>query len=321
MERRSSRGTVSIAFVLAIVLLGLVGCVPRPDLSDRGEEIADALRGMPGVDEVVHLYQNGFDAGLVLSHQVRMAAGASDDEVVGVASTLNSEVGLEFDDYNRELRLLLTGFTIDIRGVPDVDALRQRLAGMKRLSSTLHAEPFTWEVRNDDESEGILTIGETNGPADEALTAFTDLIGSEPTRVSFSPHHGPRWDVSFPYSVQAQNRLLAALRPGVPEDVDTIEIRDDRVNRVSADLDSATDVTTRLMIVIDTIAGGTSSPWTLRWSVATPNPSHLATGATVSVGGCDYAHDSEYEREPAKHFTQDAIAVRDRLRAKYDTCG
>ncbi|MDN5588616.1 MAG: hypothetical protein L0G69_18840, partial [Brevibacterium sp.] len=79
----------------------------------------------------------------------------------------------------------------------------------------------------------------------------------------------------------------------------------------------------RLMAIIDRVISGTSAPWMFRWSAGQPpaGQSNVATGGTVSVGACDYFEDSQREKDPAGHMTQDAIDVQDQLRAKYDTCG
>lgn len=327
MNDRGRRGPVSIACVLVAVFLALAGCSPRPDLSGRVQEISDVLSALPGVDDVDHYYQNqeeqlGFDGARQLYFEVRIASEASDDEIIGVASTFISEVADAFDDYDRELVLRMPDFTVDINGTPDPDRLRQRLSGMKEQSPILAAETFKWGVRNDDDSGDVLTIGDTSATPDAVLTAARSLVGSEQVMVKASPRGGARWEVRFPYSAEAQNRLFAALGQGVPDGVDMIAISDDQVEYVSVSLDSGTDATMRLKTVIDTIAAGTPPPWTLSWRVpeAKPNPHNLATGSTVSVGGCEYNPVADHASDPAEHFTPDAIAVRDELRAQYDTC-
>lgn len=65
------------ALVLVIVFFGLAGCIPRPDLDDRAEELGDILMSMPGVESVHAQHQNGFSTGRFLQHRVIMESGAT----------------------------------------------------------------------------------------------------------------------------------------------------------------------------------------------------------------------------------------------------
>lgn len=324
MQQRSRRRPrqTPLALTVTAILLGLVGCLPTPDLSDRAEEIAGVLSGMPGVDDVDHSYRNGFDSGQVLDFRVRMGTGAADDEAIDVVTTLNAEVGSEFADYSRGLTLGFEDFTADIRGVPDADQLRPRLVGMKRLNASLHPDHLSWQIRNDTDMADSLDVRGMSADADTAVSAVRAVVGRDRVQVTVAPHRQAAWTVMFPYSAQEQNRLAGVLRPSIPE-VEKVEISDDRLNSVTARLEAGTDAASRLMTIIDRIDAGTSQPWTLSWTAGQPthSGSGLATGATVSVGGCDYVHDSKWEREPDEYYTPSALAVRDQLRGKYDTCG
>lgn len=317
------RITVAMISVMAM-FLGLSGCISRPDLSNRAAQIAGVIAGLPGVDDVDDNYQNGFDSGLRLIYDVTMTAGATDAEVANVATTVNSEVGDEFDDYNRELSLFMGEFSVVLNDESDVDELRQSLVRLRALSATLLSGKLTWTEPGDTDidPENELEVRETAQDPSTVVSAVRDQFGTEQMRVKVVDTNNYAWKVVFPYSQQAQNRLVTAIGP-VTADLEQIEIDKDRVSYVEADVEDSPNAATRLMAIIDRIDSGTSGPWRFWWSVDKPTTAqnNLASGGPVSVGACVYYEDSEQEKDPAGHLTQEAIAIQDQLRSKYDTCG
>lgn len=313
--------TVAMITVMAM-FFGLSGCISRPDLSNRAEEIAEVIAGLPGVEEVDDYYQNGFTSGQSLTYKVKMEATATDAAIANVASTVDSEVGDQFDEYDRELTLSTADILMVLHGELDIDELRQRLLRMQSLNTSLTSERLTWKENDGSDRENELEIEEASQNPFSVLSTVRDQFGSEQMRVRFGSAHMLSWDVTFPYSLQAQNRLASALRP-LPQEMSNITIRQDQVTEVDARLDDPGNAAIRLMAIIDRVSTGTSAPWIFRWSAGQPpaGQSNVATGGTVSVGACDYFEDSQREKDPAGHMTQDAIDVQDQLRAKYDTCG
>ncbi|WP_346035136.1 hypothetical protein [Brevibacterium picturae] len=315
------RTTVAM-MTFMVMFFGLSGCVSRPDLSNRAEEIAEVIAGLPGVEEVDDYYQNGFTSGQSLTYKVKMVATATDAEIANVASTVDSEAGDQFDEYDRELTLNTPEILVVLRGELDIDELRQRLLNMQSLNTSLTSERLTWKENDGSDRENELEIEEASQNPFSVLSAVRDQFGSEQMRVNFGSAHMLSWDVTFPYSVQAQNRLASALRP-LPQELSNITIRHDQVTEVDVRLDDPGNAVNRLMAITDRVSSGTSAPWMFRWSAGQPpaGQGNLATGGTVSVGACDYYEDGEREKDPAGHMTQDAIDVQNQLRSKYDTCG
>src|SRR5699024_553697 len=168
-------------------------------LSGRVQEIADVLSALPGVDDVDHYYQNqeeqlGFDGARQLYFEVRIASEASDDQIIGVASTFISEVADAFDDYDRELVLRMPDFTVAIRGTPDPVRVRQRPSGRESRRPVPAAGTFQRGVRKDDDSGDAPTIADTSATPDAVLTAARRLVGSEQVMVKASPRGGARWE-------------------------------------------------------------------------------------------------------------------------------
>ena len=310
-----------VMIALAALTIGLSGCIGRPDLSDRAAEIEGALSALPGVESVSGEYQNSFEIGRRLVYRVDMAPGATDDDLVNVAETLNSEAGDDFVDYGRDLTLRLPHISVAINGKPDLDQLRQQLPRLRSLASTLNAKTLSWEANNDNDLDDSLSIWDTDGNAFTVMSAVRDVFGSQEMRVSFGNSGTAEWKVAFPYSLQAQDKLATAFHPGTRE-LDRIEIHDDQVTFASAHLTDEVNATTKLTTLIDQINDGTSEPWNFTWWADQPEgrQHNKTAGGTVSVGACTYNKNSNGEREPAEYRTSAALKIQDTLRAKYDTC-
>lgn len=312
---------ILVTITLAALIVGMSGCIARTDLSARADEIEGALSALPRVEKLSGEYQNSFDSGRRLVYRVDMAPGATDGDLVNVAETLNGEAGDDFVDYERDLTLRLPHTSVALNGKPDLDQLRQHLPRLRSLASTLNAQTLNWEANNDNDLDDSLTIWGTDGNAFTVLSAVRDVFGSQGMRVRLGNSGTAEWEVEFPYSLQAQNKLAAAFHSGTRE-MDKIKIDDDQVTFASAHLTDEANATTRLATLIDQINDGTSEPWSFTWLAEQPRgrQNNKTAGGTVSVGACTYDKNSNGEREPAQYRTSAALKIQDTLRAKYDTC-
>lgn len=317
---RAHRTNFLIVTIVALVV-GVSGCADRPDLRNRADDIGGVLSVMPGVSDLKTIYQNGFDSGQDLKYEVTMEMGATNDQVADVATRLNSYVGDEFDDYNRTLKFIMHDVSMTIRGKPDVDELRQRLHSLERLQATIPAGAVEWEENDNEDTDYENAIEIRNDTEDPftVISAVRDHLGSAKPLLRFEGQDD--WTVKFPYSPAAQDKLASALEPVAPA-LRKMEIEKDHVTEVKADLDdNGPDVTSRLSALIDQLNRGSSGPWRFRWSTPypSPNPDDLISAGVVSVRSCEYY--DEAGEDPNEGMTQEAIAVQNQLRAKYDTCG
>lgn len=311
---------------VAAMIVGLSGCVSRPDLSDRAEGIGDVLAAMPGVEKVETEYLVS-DSGRTLRYRVTMTAEATDDEAAELASTLNNEVGHEFEDYNRELWMMMSGFTLSLPIETAVDALRQQVPRLRMLASSLPASEVLWaEFPDDDNIEDILEIKSLSGNPFDALSAVRDHFGMDAMSLRLEQTSKAKWYVKFPYSVPAQDGLEAALGSGLKE-MDQIVVDSDQLTSFSVIVAGGPKVVGRLRSIIDLVNSSTSDPWSFSWSVEPSSTSKnktrnndLSTVGMVSVGGCDYDRYSSAEKDPSSYMTSEAIAVQNKLRGIYDKC-
>ena len=312
-----------IALVLVTVFLGLAGCFPRPDLENRAEELGDMLTSMPGVETVHTQYHNGFSTGRVLQHRVIMEARSSSEDVKNATEALNQAVGDDFDDYRRELRFHQDSLTIDLKGEPDIAVLDQDLSRLDALTSRLSGGSLAWERNSINDNLNSLSVRGTATDGFAALSAIRATFGSEEMNVRYSGDRQQGWAIGFPYSAHAQQTLESAFR-GASPNTRMLKIHENQVSFLSVWARDAPETASVLSRIIDEVRTVTPGEWRLQW-MDTDGGSGSGTGqqsfgGSVSVGGCDYHANSSEETDPSQHFTPSAIAIRDQLRSKYDTC-
>lgn len=309
--------------VIAIaIILGIFGCERSPDLSPRAEEVGDVLAAMPGAEQVETIYKN-YDSGRNLNYVATMTVGATDDEAIQLASTLNNELGSEFEHYNRGLTIRTADFTADLREETAVETLRQLPTRLRALASSPNVDRVTWKESEDDEySDDVLEISGLSGSPFDVFTAVRDEFGSDEMLLRLNRGRDVQWSVAFPYSVQAQDSLESALGDDLKEVLDLIIIEGDHLTNLTVTVAPGPDVVGRLEDIIDLADSGASVPWSFDWSVgpSSSTDSNLLTGGSISVGSCDYASTRAKETDPSRYMTTEAIAVQDQLRDVYDTC-
>lgn len=320
---------VSVAMIAVMaMILGLSGCEgspdpnPGPDLSSRADEVGDVLSALPGVDTVATYYRND-DSVQRLTYVAAMAGGATDEKAIHVASTLNDEIGSEFDNFDRGLTVKKSGLTIALQAETAVESLKHLPPRLRALASSLDGGGVSWSDSRDDEyGDDILEVDGASGSPFDVITAVRDQFSSEEVRLSLDRGNDVQWSVTFPYPVQAQDRLESAVGTDLEEVMDWIEIDGDHLTSLRVTVDSGPDVVSRLEDIIDLADSGTSAPWSFNWSVGSleSTDGNLLTGGHISVGNCDYAHNSAKETEPSRFMTTEAIEVQTQLRDGYDTC-
>ncbi|MDN6378736.1 hypothetical protein [Brevibacterium aurantiacum] len=328
-EARVPVRRVTLAMIAVMVMIfGLSGCErspdpnPSPDLSSRADEIGDVLSALPGVETVATYYRKD-NSVQRLTYVAIMADGATDEKAIHVASTLNDEIGSEFDNFDRGLTVKQSGLTIALRTETAVESLKHLPSRLRALTSALGVGGVTWFDSWDDRySEDILEIDSASGSPFDVITAVRDQFGSEEIQLRLDRGNDAQWSVTFPYSVQAQDKLESAVGTDLEKVMQRIEIDGDHLTNLTVAVDSGPDVVGRLEDIIDRADSGTSAPWSFNWSVGSSRSTdgNLLTGGHISVGSCDYAHDSAKEKEPSQFMTTEAIKAQTQLRDSYDTC-
>lgn len=305
-----------VAVTLAMLLVVLSGCLGGPDLSGRADDIGGVLSAMPGVEDVETSYQNGFDAGVSIGFDVTMAATATDSQAGDVAARLDSEIGDEFDRYDQKLRLLRSGQVIEVEDQTHGDVITQKIPRMLALASSLSADELNWnEASKGSKFENDLEIRDPQANPYDTLDAVRAQFGSEDVQLRMNQVTGADWNVTYPFSQQAQDEMESEFVP-LLDKMTQINIDHDDVTLFYAVVPDGSNLVGRLRGIIELIDSTTTEPWDFHWALgqASTNQFDSSTGGIVNVGGCEYG-----EGEGGRQ-TQEAAAAQDQLRDIYDTC-
>lgn len=210
-EARVPVRRVTLAMIAVMVMIfGLSGCErspdpnPSPDLSSRADEIGDVLSALPGVETVATYYRKD-NSVQRLTYVAIMADGATDEKAIHVASTLNDEIGSEFDNFDRGLTVKQSGLTIALRTETAVESLKHLPSRLRALTSALGVGGVTWFDSWDDRySEDILEIDSASGSPFDVITAVRDQFGSEEIQLRLDRGNDAQWSVTFP--IQCRRR-------------------------------------------------------------------------------------------------------------------
>ncbi|MCU4296607.1 hypothetical protein D3I60_05865 [Brevibacterium permense] len=315
MLQRGVRRRISAVIVAAIGAVGLTGC-QGPDLSGRADVIGAVLSAKPGVEDVKTQYQNGFDSGRSITYIVKMAAGATTAQSVEVAAALDQETGDEFDLYDQDLRLLLSGRVVEISDLTSSDIMADRASHLLALSSELSVSRLEWRQASEQTTfDDALELSETQEDIFGMVNAVRAELGSEQFELRARDSAMTEWDVAFPYSEQAQGRLETAVEPHLGQ-VKKVAIDDSQVSRLSVVVPDGVDVVSRLRGIIERIDSADARPWEFDWALGSDPTGAVdpSTKGSVNVAGC------EYNEDPDRQMTSAAQTTQDQLRRIYDTC-
>lgn len=303
---------------LLIGTCALAGC--GPDLSGRADDIASTLKTQPGVADVSVQYANDMVGGTRLGLSVVLDDDAPDDAATNVAATTLAETGGHaFDRYSKKLEITQGDLTLEAEH-SFLSASMKLWPGLKDLRSEVHGGPVHWKSEGVDPA--VLNVFEVDDDPSEVLSATRDALHETNAELVIRGKDQPIWKVNIPFPEDVQEKLVTGLHDADAE-VSSLTADERQVVRLSVVQDDTADAARSLERIIDEVEPSTTQPWELHWL----EPDADSTGTTlnfwgqVSVGGCDYRSDAPEETAPAQELSTHAIAVRDYLRAKYDTCG
>lgn len=315
LERGARRRRVAALIVAVVGAVGLSAC-QGPDLSDRADDIGAVLSGKPGVADVETQYQNGFDSGRSVTYTVKMAPGASTAQSVDVAAALDHETGDEFDRYDQELRLLLSGRAVEIRDATSSDIMADRASHLLALASEMSVNRLEWRQASEQTTfEDVLELTDPQNDIFGTINAVRAELGTEQFDLRVRDSAQTEWAVAFPYAEQAQARLETAIEPILPMTVQVV-IDDNQVSGLFVVVPDGPDVVSRLRGIIERVDSSDAQPWYFDWALGSDPTGTIdySTKGSANVGGC------EYDEDPDRQITSATQATQDQLRTIYDTC-
>ena len=306
---------IAAVIVAVIGAVGLTGCM-GPGLSGRADDIGAVLSAKPGVEDVETQYQNGFDSGRSITYIIKMVPGASTAQSVDVAAALDQETGDEFDRYDQELRLLLSGRAVEISDASNSDIMADRASHLLALASEMSVNRLEWRQASEQTTfEDVLELTDPQDDIFGTINAVRAELGTEQFDLRVRGSAQTEWAVAFPYAEQAQARLETAIEPILPTTVQVV-IDDNQVSGLFVVVPDGPDVVSRLRGIIERVDSPDAQPWYFDWALGSDPTGAVdySTKSLVNVGGC------EYDEDPDRQITSATQTLQDQLRTLYDTC-
>jgi hypothetical protein len=308
----------------AIALCCMVsGCGGAPDRTATVNQLKQAIKEMPGVQDATVSATNSFEQGATVNIYVYLP-DATPKQIEDVVTRINAVRGDAFKKYDQSADFAVTtDRTVQVKRGADLNPadIAADAAGLRKLTAAVHAsqvEIFRNKSTTDLRMDGVTT------PANDVFTAVRagfgddarldlDLLPAEPTG-------GPPWKVAFPFTAADQQRVeqqMAAL----PVSVSTISVGvPGAIVDLGVGLHNRDTAYQDLASVIGTTGAGPAHPLELSWRLegerADQSPNF---SGSVDVGACNYIP-SMAEQHPETYLTPDALALQQRLRKQFDTC-
>lgn len=294
---------------LLVPLILLAACTGPPDRRAEADQLERSITTMAGVEYASVDYANDITNGTHLDIDVSMPA-ATDAQIGAVAVRIDELKGDKFAEYDQSTTFVVAPkVTMATGPLPLKSQIAADTRRLRALSAALPNAELLWAV-------GVLDVRNAPATDDATIAAVRAFAGTEPAKVSVIAPQGV-WDVMFPFAPEQERQLrakLAALPPSVS--VDTLSVAADRITQLSVRVvQSAAEPDLRAVIAI-------AAPEFLRWNEQGQGYVRDAEkfSGSVDVGGCEYGRTAG-EQRPEDYYTAEAIALQQRLRDEFDTCG
>jgi hypothetical protein len=299
------------------LVLAAIGC-GAPDRSGQVRQLRDDIAKMPGVESVDPGYTNDFENGSELNLVVAMPT-ATEDQIVAVASRINTIKGRDFTDY-RQLTKFIVGDGLEVKCGAELNT-RQIADDTHRLRLIRGGVPrgrIEWSRGG---ALPRLEVWDVENTAD-VLTTVLASIGSEPMTVyirSLEPTKFPTWEVSLPLNAQQRSQIDGLLsRVALP--VYYVRVGDGRITQLSVYVADPATAYRDLKSVISAMAPTKEHPLELDWSrMVDPDNFHQFTGS-VQIPGCPAGNGSPQTPQRQDYVAPEAAALQRQLQSEFNVC-
>ncbi|MEE2031979.1 hypothetical protein [Rhodococcus chondri] len=277
-------------FAATAVLMLLSACA-QPHRSKDAEDLESAVAAMSGVEDVDVLYTNDFSLGSDLDVDIAVEE-ARIAEIVAVAAVLER------------------------RGTLDPESLGDETRALRAVLREIPGTEVAWSYR---EGEGH-SLGFGRAPAGAALMAVRSHIDAHDLTVTVGEFDAaPRWTVTMPLGISAEKEIHETVEQ-LPLPARALVVEDGHVSMATVVVENEGEAETDLAAVIAAFTPTEEHPLMLEWQ-GTQNgrDDERRFAGRVHIAGCAYPAILG-ESEPERFYAAEAMELRDRLRARYDTC-
>jgi hypothetical protein len=307
----------------AIALSCMVSGCGAPDRKGTADQLKQAIKGMPGVQDATVNYTNGFEQGATVNIYVYLPDAPS-KQIEDVVARINTVRGDSFKAFDQTADFAVTpSRTVLVKRGPDLDptSIAADAQGLRRLTAAVDAAEVSI-FRN--KSTADLRLNEVTTPADNVFTAVRAGFGDDAhltldlQPASNADEHP--WRVTFPFTSADQQRVEQQIA-AMPASVFTVTVGPQgAIADLNVGLHNRDTAYQDIVSIIGITGAGPAHALNLnwRWEGERADTSPNFSGS-VDVGACNYIP-SMAEQHPEKYLTADALALQQRLRKQFDAC-
>ncbi len=317
------RRIAGLLMAAALMLSCVVSACGAPDRKAEADQLKQAIKEMPGVQDATVNYTNGFEQGATVNIYVYLP-DATPKQIQDVVARINAVRGDAFKAFDQTADFAVTpSRAVLVKRGADLDStsIAADAESLRRLTGAVDAAEASI-FRN--KSNADLKLNEVTTPADDVFTAVRAAFGDgahmtlDLQPASNIDQHP--WRVTFPFSAADQQRVDQQIA-AMPVSVFTVTVGPQgAIADLSVGLPNRDTAYQDLVSVIGISGAGPAHALNLNWrwegehADTTPNFS-----GSVDVGACNYTP-SMAEQHPETYLTPDALALQQRLRKQFDTC-
>lgn len=315
---------MGLLIAAVLTLSGMVSACGAPDRKAQADQLKQAIKAMPGVQDADVSYTNGFEEGATVNTWVYLSA-ATPKQIEDVVGRINAVRGDAFKAFDQTADFAVTpsrtvlvkrGAQLDPASVAgDAESLRRLSVGVAAAEISIFRNKSTADLK----LNRVTTPATNVFPAVRA--AFGDDGHLDMDLLPASNTTEPSWRVAFPFTASEQQRVDQQLA-AMPVSIWAITVGSHAaIASLSVGLHNRDAAYQDLVSVIGTTGAGAAHALDLSWQWEGDRADKYPNfSGSVQVGACGYVPNAETELHPDRYLTPEARAVQQQLRKQFDTC-
>lgn len=306
---------VAAGWWVAVAAVSVLSGCGQPDRQEEADALERAVAAMSGVEDVDVLYSNNFTMGSKLDIDV-IATEADISQVADIAARIEEIKDGHFDGYDQSATFVVAdGVVLERHGTLEPDPIEDDTRAARNIADDIPGSEVFWTQH---ERDGHSTVRFESAPAAAALDAVRSYIPADDVLVTVRKFEGePQWRVSMPFG-EDEARTIRDSLAGSPLNTLAVSVTRGHVSGLTVAVEDEAHASVHLEAVLALFEPTEDHPLMLEWK-GTGGGADRKFSGSVHVAGCTYAPNLA-ESEPERFYTEEALALRDRLRAQYDTC-
>jgi hypothetical protein len=308
----------------ALALSCVVGACGAPDRKAEADQLEQAIKQMPGVQDSNVSYTNGFENGATVHIWVYLP-DAAPKQIEDVVARINAVRGDAFKAFDQTAEFAVTtSRTVQVKRGAELNSasVAADAESLRRLSVAVNAAEISI-FRNKPTAD--LKLNEVTTLANDVFPAVRAGFGDDAhVTLDLQPASnidGPSWRVAFPFTAadqQGVDQQMAAM----PVSIWAITVGSHgAIADLSVGLHNRDTAYQDLVSVIGITGAGPAHALNVSWRWEADRADKYPNfSGSVQVGACGYIPNAQAELHPETYLTADARAVQQRLRKQFDTC-